>query len=173
MAGAVTLFGADSALHITAKVVTVGSTSISLDSTCDPISGREAAAADDGGVGARTRTTRGGGDMAMIWVPAVEAESGTEVSAATAAAAPAAGSVDDDALDWAGIADVLPSRSSSCCICAASSASPGISKPRGDGVRETLLHAEPPTLSEGVGPQSGGVIVRAPGVAAADPGAGL
>ena len=87
-AGTVALCGVVSAPLATAKVVTVVSTSISLDST----SGREAATADDGGVGARTRTTRGGGDMAIIWVPAEEAESGTEASAATAAAAPAAGS---------------------------------------------------------------------------------
>ena len=41
--------------------------------------------------------------MAIIWVPAEEAESGTEASAAIAAAAAATGSVDDGALDWAGI----------------------------------------------------------------------
>ena len=164
VAGTVTLFGVDSPLPVNAKVVTVGSTSISLDSTCDPTSGREAAAADDGGVGARMRTARGGGDNSAVSAGTAEADA--EADAATAAA-PGAGSVDDDALDWAGIAEALLSWSRSCCNCAASSASPGISTPRSDGVSERLLHAAPPTMEEGVAPQSGGVMGDAPGVAAA------
>ena len=108
VASAVIRFGVDSALPGIAKVVTVGSTSISLDSPCDPVSGRDAAAADDGGVGARMRTARGGGDNSTICVSAGTAAAKAEADAA-AAAAPGAGSVDDDALDWAGITAALPS----------------------------------------------------------------
>ena len=108
VASAVTRFGDDSALPTVAKVVTIGSTSISLDSPCDPVSGRDAAAACDGGVGARMRTARGGGDNSAICVSAETAAADVEANAA-AAAAPGAGSVDDDALDWAGITAALPS----------------------------------------------------------------
>ena len=149
VASAVTRFGVDSALPAIANVVMVGSTSISLDSPGDPVLGGDANAADKGGVGARTRTAGGGGDNSAIWVSAETAEAAAEADAATAAA-PGAGSVDADALDWAGIAEALLYGSRSCCICAASSASPGISKPRGEGVSERLLHAAPPTIVEGV-----------------------